>query len=110
MLFPTGKDLPNAGIQPMSVASPALANRFFTTSTTWEAPGILCQPIFQSIKDCNEDYVISLPILVLTDRIPEDLWTKVRNIVQEVVMKGILKKKKCKKTKWLSEEVLQIPE
>ena len=36
--FPTPEDLPDLGIEPMSLASPALAGRFFTTSTTWEAP------------------------------------------------------------------------
>ena len=38
----------------------------------------------------------------------EELWTEVHNIVQEVVIKTIPKKKKCKKAKWLSEEALQI--
>ena len=41
---------------------------------------------------------------------PEDLWMEVRVIVQEAVIKTIPKKKKCKKTKWLSEEFLQIAE
>ena len=40
---------------------------------------------------------------------PEELWTEVHDIVQEVV-KTILKKKKCKQAKWLSEEALQIAE
>ena len=44
------------------------------------------------------------------DRVPEELWTEVRDVVQEVVIKTILKKKKCKKAKWLSEEALQIVE
>ena len=48
--------------------------------------------------------------LDLIDRVPEDLWTEVHNIVQEVVIKTIPKTKKCKKTKWLSEEALQIAE
>ena len=48
--------------------------------------------------------------LALVDRLPEELWMKVHNIVQEMVTKTILKKKKCKKAKWLSEEALQIPE
>ena len=39
---------------------------------------------------------------------PEELWTEVRDIVQEAVIKIISKKKKCKKAKWLSEEDLQI--
>ena len=41
---------------------------------------------------------------------PEKLWTEVHDIVQEAVIKIIQKKKKCKKAKWLSEEVLQIDE
>ena len=41
---------------------------------------------------------------------PEELWTDVRDIVQEAVIKTILKKKKCKQAKWLSEEALQIAE
>ena len=48
--------------------------------------------------------------LDLVDRVPEELWTEVCNIVQEVVTKTIPKKKKRKKTKWLSEETLQIAE
>ena len=39
---------------------------------------------------------------------PKELWTEVRDIVQEAGIKNILKKKKCKKAKWLSEETLQI--
>ena len=39
---------------------------------------------------------------------PEELWTEVHDIVQEAVIKTILKKKKCKKAKWLSEDTLQI--
>ena len=42
------------------------------------------------------------------DRVPEELWTEVCNIVQEAVIKTIPKKKKCKKAKCLSEEALQI--
>ena len=41
---------------------------------------------------------------------PEELWTEVHNLVQEVVIKTIPKKKKCKTAKWLSEEALQIAE
>ena len=48
--------------------------------------------------------------LDLTDRIPKELWTEVRNILQEAVIKTIPKKKKCKKAKLLSEEALQIAE
>ena len=48
--------------------------------------------------------------LDLTDRVPEELWMEVCDIVQEVVMKTIPKKKKCKKAKWFSEQALQISE
>ena len=48
--------------------------------------------------------------LDLTDRVPEELWTEVRDTVQEAGIKTIPKKKKCKKAKWLSEEALQIVE
>ena len=41
---------------------------------------------------------------------PEELWTEVRDIAQEAVIKNIPKKKKCKKAKWVSEEALQIAE
>ena len=44
------------------------------------------------------------------DRVHEELWTEVHNIVLEVVIKTIPKKKKSKKVKWLSEEALQIAE
>ena len=46
--------------------------------------------------------------LDLIDRMPDELWTDVRDIVQETVIKTIPKKKKCKKAKWLSEDALQI--
>ena len=48
--------------------------------------------------------------LDLIDRVPEELWTEVPNIVQETMIKIIPKKKKCKKVKWLSEEALEIAE
>ena len=46
--------------------------------------------------------------LDLIDRVPDELWIEVRDIVQEARMKTIPKKKKCKMVKWLSEEALQI--
>ena len=45
--------------------------------------------------------------LDLIDRMPEELWTEVHDIVQETVIKTIPKEKKCKKAKWLSEEALK---
>ena len=46
--------------------------------------------------------------LDLDNSVPEELWTEVQNIVQEVVNKTTPKKKKSKKAKWLSEEALQV--
>ena len=45
--------------------------------------------------------------LYLIDRVPQELWKEVHDIVQEARIKTIPKKKKCKKAKWLSEEALQ---
>ena len=47
---------------------------------------------------------------IRSDRVPEELWTEVHNMVQDAVTKTIPKKKKCKKDKQLSEEALQIAE
>ena len=46
--------------------------------------------------------------LDLIDRVPDELWTEVRDIVQETGIKTIPMEKKCKKAKWLSGEALQI--
>ena len=46
----------------------------------------------------------------MVDRVPEELWMEVCNVVQEVMAKTIPKKKKCKKAKWLLEMPLQIAE
>ena len=48
--------------------------------------------------------------LDLVDRMPEEVWKEAYNTVQEVVTKTILKRKKCKKAKWLSEKALNIAE
>ena len=46
--------------------------------------------------------------LDLIDRVPDELWTEVQDIVQDALIKTIPKKKRCQKAKWLSEEALQI--
>ena len=46
----------------------------------------------------------------MIDRVPEELWMEVYDIVQEAVIKTIPEKKECKKAKWLSEEAFQIAE
>ena len=46
--------------------------------------------------------------LYLIDRVPDELWNEVHDIVQEAGIKTIHRKKKCKKAEWFSEEALQI--
>ena len=58
----------------------------------------------------GQDWATELNWLDLIDRVPDELWMEVHDIVQEAVIKTFPKKKKCKKAKWLSEEALQIAE
>ena len=53
------------------------------------------------------DHILSSG-LDLIDRVPDELWTEIHDIVQGTGIKTIPKKKKCKRAKWLSEEALQI--
>ena len=57
--------------------------------------------------NCTVEVTNRFKGLDLIGRVPEELWMEVCNIVQEAVIKTILKKKKCKKAEWLSEEALQ---
>ena len=72
------------------------------------------RPFGYDLNQIPYDYTVEVTNrfkgLDLIDRVPEELWMEVCNIVQEVVIKTIPKKKKCKKAKWLSEEALQIAE
>ena len=65
-----------------------------------------------SVKQIPYDYTVEVRNrfkgLDLIDRVPDELWMEVHDIVQETGSKTIPKKKKCKKAKWLSEEALQI--
>ena len=58
--------------------------------------------------DCTVKVTNRVRGLDLIERMPEELWTEVHDIVQEAGIKTIPMEKKCKKTKWLSEEALQI--
>ena len=68
--------------------------------------------IFQPLSQIPYNYTVEVRNrfkgLDLIDRVPGELWVEVPDIVQETGIKTIPKKKKCKKTKWLSEEALQI--
>ena len=76
--------------------------------------GKTARPFTYDLKQIPYDYTVEVTNIFkgldLVDRVPEELWTEVRDIVQEAVIKTIPKKKKCKKAKWLSEEALQIAE
>ena len=70
------------------------------------------RPFRYDINQIPCDYTVevrnSFKGLDLIDRVPDELWMEVRDIVQETGIKTIPKKKKFKKAKWLSEEALQI--
>ena len=74
--------------------------------------GKTTRPFKYDLNQIPYDYTVQVRNrfkgLDLIDRVPEDLWMEVRDTVQEAVIKTILKKKKCKKAKWLSEEALKI--
>ena len=76
--------------------------------------GKTTRPFRHDLNQTPYDYTVEVTNrfkgLDLIDSVPEELWTEVRNIVQEVMIKSIPKKKKCKKAKWLSGEALQIAE
>ena len=76
--------------------------------------GLNCNEDLLSINQIPYNYIVEVRNrfrgLDLIDRVPEELWTEVCDIVQETDIKTIPKKKKCKKAKWLSEEALQIAE
>ena len=76
--------------------------------------GETTRPFRYDLNHIPYDYTVEVTNrfkgLDLIDRVPEELWTEVHDIVQETGIKTIPKKKKCKKAKWLSEEALQIAE
>ena len=63
--------------------------------------------LFQSCGHCS---VFHICWHSLIDRVPDELWTEVHDIIQEAVTKTIPVEKKCKKAEWLAEEDLQIAE
>ena len=76
--------------------------------------GKTIRPFRYDLNQIPYDYTVEVRNrfkgLDLIDRVPDELWTEVHDIVQEIGSKTILKKKKCKKPKWMSEEALQIAE
>ena len=74
--------------------------------------GETARPFRYELNQIPYDYTVEVRNrfkgLDLIDRVPDELWTEVCDIVQETGIKTIPKIKKCKKAKWLSEEALQI--
>ena len=76
--------------------------------------GKTTRPFRYDLNQIPYDYTVEVSNrfkgLDLIDRVPDELWMAVCDIIQETGIKTIPKKKKCKKAKWLSEEALQITE
>ena len=76
--------------------------------------GETTRPFRYDLNHISYDYTVEVTNrfkgLDPVDRVPEELWTEVHNIMQEAVTKTIPKKKKFKNAKWLSEEALHIAE
>ena len=74
--------------------------------------GKTARPFRHDLNQIPYDYTVEVRNrfkgLVLIDRVPDELWMEVHDIVQEAGVKTIPKKEKCKKATWLSEEALQI--
>ena len=72
------------------------------------------RPLKYDLNQLPYDYTVEVTNrfkrLDFIDRVPEELWTQVRDTLQEAGIRTIPKKKKCKKAKWLSEKALQISE
>ena len=72
------------------------------------------RPFSYDLNQIPYDYTVEVRNrfkgLDLRDRVPDELWMEVRDIVQETGIKTIHMEKKCKKAKWMSEEALQIAE
>ena len=80
--------------------------------TSIEESGETTRPFRYNLNQIPYDYTVEVRNrfkgLDLIDRVPDELWTEVHDIVQETGIKTILMEKKCKKAKWLSGEALQI--
>ena len=74
--------------------------------------GKTTRPFRYDLNQIPDDYTVEVRNrfkgLDLIDRVPDELWNEVRDIVQETGIKTIPTEKKCKKAKWLSAEALQI--
>ena len=108
--FPPG-DLPDLGIE---LGSPALTGGLFIVKFRLKLKkvGKTSRPFRYDLNQNPCDYTVEVRNrfkgLYLIDKVPDELWMEVRDIVQETGIKTIPMEKKCKKAKWLSGEALQI--
>ena len=85
----------------------------FATTSAFSCKTLLAFALLHSVLQSQIPYNYTVDVtnifkgLDLIDRVPEELWMEVCDIVQEAAIKNIPKKKKCRKAKWLSEEALQ---
>ena len=109
-----GKALDSQQKQDQELTVAQIISSLFQNSGSNCNVGETTKPFRDNLNQMPYDYIVEMTNrfkgLDLVDRVPEKLRTMVRNIVQEVMTKIVLKKKKCEKTKWLSEETLQVAE
>ena len=89
-----------------------IMNSLLPNSDKLKKVGKTSRPFRYDLNQNPYDYTVEVTNrfkgLELIDRVPEELWTEVPDIVQKAGIKTIPRRKKCKKAKWLSEEALQI--
>ena len=88
-----------------------IMNSLLPNSLKLKKVGKTSRPFRYDLNQIPYDYTVEVTSrfkgLDLIDRVPEELWMEVRNTAQEAVSKTISKKKKCKNSKWLSEEAFK---
>ena len=91
-----------------------IMNSLSTNSLKLKKVGKTARPFMYDLNQIPYDYTVEVSNIFkgvyLIDRVPDELWTEVCDIVEETGIKTIPMEKKCKKAKWLSEEALQIAE
>ena len=91
-----------------SAHEPLIAKLRLKLKKVWKTTRPFRYDLYQLHYDYTVEVTNRFKGLDLVDRVPDELWTEVHDIVQETGIKTIPRKKKCKKAKWLSEKALQI--
>ena len=109
-----GEDLYNWHKQDLELIVAQIMDSFAKFRLKLKKVGKTTRPFRYDLNQISHDYTVEVrnrfKELDLIDRVPEELWMKVCDIVQEAVIKTNPKKEKHNKTKWFSEEALQIAE